>query len=32
MEKQFAEASKRIETIKELEGNQKDDIAHPGWI
>jgi hypothetical protein len=32
MEKQFAETSKRLEKIKELEGNQKDDIEHPEWI
>jgi hypothetical protein len=32
MEKQFAEASKRLEKIKELEGSNKDDIDHPEWI
>jgi|GEM_PF-3022125 len=32
MEKQFAQASKRLEEIKELEGKHKEDIDHPEWI
>lgn len=32
MEKQFAEASKRLEKIKKLEWSQQEDIEHPEWI
>jgi len=32
MKKKFAETSERLEEIKELEGNHKEDIEHPEWI
>ncbi|MFA6080466.1 MAG: hypothetical protein WC753_03225 [Candidatus Gracilibacteria bacterium] len=32
MQRKFAETSKRLENIKELEETHPEDIDHPEWI